>query len=334
LCRFNDCSKKAGDDRDGEEDSIPLLSLSNGGTAGGSGGGGGGGDMGGSLLGSGSGSGAATPGVGEFDDSLESPLGTSFTSSRRHRSIVNSNSSVAKTIDAMLKGAADEEMLQMESETLLLQESGGSTGIEGQVGSSSSSSSSGIPKTPKFVHIIQSSEVSSILNDSQMNTIGSFLSPTDALKSWQLSYSLRQHGANLTTLLACSNKKSASGQRLMVPCIVVIEDSWGYIFGGFVSPCLRDKSSYYGNGECFVFSVVPTPRAYKWTGKNDLFVMSNDKGFAMGGGGDGFAIHLDDELDTGVSNCSATFENPVLSSSEFFKCLNVEVWTLDAGFAV
>ncbi len=54
----------------------------------------------------------------------------------------------------------------------------------------------------------------------------------------------------------------------------------------------------------------------------------------MGGGGEGYAIQLDDELDTGVSNHSDTYGNPVLSSSEFFKCLNVEVWSLDAGFSV
>lgn len=49
----------------------------------------------------------------------------------------------------------------------------------------------------------------------------------------------------------------------------------------------------------------------------------------MGGGNGGYAFQLDDELDTGVSNCSATFSNPILSSNEFFKCLNVEVWTLE-----
>jgi hypothetical protein len=48
----------------------------------------------------------------------------------------------------------------------------------------------------------------------------------------------------------------------------------------------------------------------------------------MGGGGDGFAFQLDNELDTGVSNRSATFDNDQLSSSEFFKCLNSEVWQL------
>ncbi len=48
-----------------------------------------------------------------------------------------------------------------------------------------------------------------------------------------------------------------------------------------------------------MYSVVPTPQVYKWTGANELFTLSNDNCFAMGGGGDGFAIQLDDELDTG-----------------------------------
>jgi hypothetical protein len=41
-----------------------------------------------------------------------------------------------------------------------------------------------------------------------------------------------------------------------------------------------------------VFSVVPTPQVYKWTGNNELFVLSNDKCFAMGGGAEGFAIQV------------------------------------------
>lgn len=181
---------------------------------------------------------------------------------------------------------------------------------------------------------VHASEASSIISQSQMNTIASFLTNTNCAKSWQLNYSLRQHGASMNTLLSLTSKKTRSGQRSLLPCIMVIEDSWGYVFGGFISPNICDKTSYYGNGECFVYSLVPTPQVYKWTGKNELFVLSNGNCFAMGGGGDGYAIQLDDELDTGVSNHSDTFENNVLSSSEFFKCLNIEVWTLDGGFSV
>tara|TARA_B110000090_G_C13192699_1_gene373720 strand:- start:58 stop:249 length:192 start_codon:yes stop_codon:yes gene_type:complete len=57
-------------------------------------------------------------------------------------------------------------------------------------------------------------------------------------------------------------------------------------------------------------------------------VISDNYSFAIGGGGDGFAIQLDEDLDTGVSNRSGTYENEQLSSGEFFKCLNVEVWNL------
>lgn len=88
------------------------------------------------------------------------------------------------------------------------------------------------------------------------------------------------------------------------------------------------RPSYYGNGECFTFSIVPKTTCYKWTGRNDFFVLSTNSMLAMGGGGEGYAFQLDDELDTGISCKSDTFENEMLSSNEYFKCLNVEVWTL------
>ena len=90
------------------------------------------------------------------------------------------------------------------------------------------------------------------------------------------------------------------------------------------------KQSYYGNGESFVFTVTPTIEVYSWTKANSFFVVSNANTLAMGGGSDGFAFQLDDELDTGVSNRSATYNNKQLSSSEFFKCINLEVWTVDS----
>lgn len=40
---------------------------------------------------------------------------------------------------------------------------------------------------------------------------------------------------------------------------------------------------------------------------------------------------LSTKLDNGVSNTCATFGNKRLSSSEFFKTLNVEVWRLDCS---
>jgi hypothetical protein len=99
-----------------------------------------------------------------------------------------------------------------------------------------------------------------------------------------------------------------------------------YIFGGYVAHAIENKQRYYGSGESFVFSLAPILQCYKWTGVNDLFIVSNSQTIAMGGGGDGFSWQLDSELDTGVSAKSDTYGNECLSSNEFFKCLNVEVW--------
>ena len=124
--------------------------------------------------------------------------------------------------------------------------------------------------------------------------------------------------------------RDRSGKPTFSCSVILIEDSWGYIFGVFVAHALENKSDYYGNGESFVFSVAPEIHKYKWTGANTMFIISNSKTLVIGGGGDGFALQLDDELDTGVSNRSATYENQQLSSGEFFRCLNCEVWNLDS----
>jgi hypothetical protein len=180
------------------------------------------------------------------------------------------------------------------------------------------------------------SEASSIMSPAQIEAIVQFLPEAKRTKAWQLGYGLRVHGACLSTLLAVCSRNSISGQRLSLPCVLVIEDSWGYIFGGYISPGLQDKKTYYGNGESFVFTIAPNVQAYRWTERNHLFILSQPQCLAMGGGGEGFALQLDDELDTGVSCRSETFDNPTLSSNEFFKCLNVEVWLLDnvGGYSV
>jgi hypothetical protein len=114
----------------------------------------------------------------------------------------------------------------------------------------------------------------------------------------------------------------------------LIEDSWGYVFGAYLSHSLKVSSEYYGNGENFVFTLLPQPSKHSWTGRNEYFMLSDLRQIIIGGGGSGFAIQLDDELNTGVSNTSDTFMNPILSSNEYFKCLNVEVWAVESAIGV
>ncbi|CAM9632361.1 unnamed protein product, partial [Heterosigma akashiwo] len=127
--------------------------------------------------------------------------------------------------------------------------------------------------------------------------------------------------ASAGTAPACRVLRAVSVSPARASCLIVIEDSWGYVFGGYCGHRLENKQGYYGTGQSFVFGFHPAFRAFGWTGKNDLFAVSNESQLAMGGGG-GFAFSLDGELDNGVSNRSETYGNPRLSSNEFFKCLN------------
>ena len=120
-----------------------------------------------------------------------------------------------------------------------------------------------------------------------------------------------------------------SQSNIQTPCIIIIEDSWGYIFGGFITNAIENKSTYYGTGESFLYTLIPKINKYEWTGNNYLFILSNSNSLAMGGGGSGYGFCIDDELDTGISNNCDTYNNEQLSSSEFFKTLNVEIWYLE-----
>jgi hypothetical protein len=175
------------------------------------------------------------------------------------------------------------------------------------------------------------SDKSLIVTVSQIKELFKFLPKSVDSNVWTLRYSLRRDGTSLETLLSLSVLTDRAGRPVHTSYVIFIEDSWGYVFGGYVAHGLENKNRYYGNGDSFVFSIAPIVSAYKWTGVNDLFIVSNNQSIAMGGGGEGFSWQLDSELDTGVSTKSDTYGNECLSSSEFFKCLNVEVWDIGSS---
>lgn len=93
---------------------------------------------------------------------------------------------------------------------------------------------------------------------------------------WKLLYSLAQHGASLHTLLRNVRGKS--------PTLVVVETTRGDVFGGFAAVPWTKGSSYYGNGESFVFTCQPRFERFPWTHKNSMFMLSTDQSIGMGGG--------------------------------------------------
>ncbi|KAF9913784.1 oxidation resistance protein 1 [Lobosporangium transversale] len=65
---------------------------------------------------------------------------------------------------------------------------------------------------------------------------------------WNLVYSSDQHGISMTTLFHRCRGKG--------PMVMAIKDSTGCVFGAFITEELKPNLSYYGTGECFLWSVT------------------------------------------------------------------------------
>lgn len=75
------------------------------------------------------------------------------------------------------------------------------------------------------------SEKSSIVTISQVKEIIQWLPKSVANNAWTLSYSLRRDGASLESLMALCAVTDRGGRPVHSSYILLIEDSWGYIFG-------------------------------------------------------------------------------------------------------
>ncbi|KAF1934688.1 oxidation resistance protein 1 [Clathrospora elynae] len=77
---------------------------------------------------------------------------------------------------------------------------------------------------------------------------------------WSLAYSLEQNGVSLGTLY----KKSDDYRGKRGGFVLVVKDDGGGVFGAYLSDALHPSTSFYGNGECFLW------RAQILTGLPDL----------------------------------------------------------------
>jgi TLD len=66
---------------------------------------------------------------------------------------------------------------------------------------------------------------------------------------------------------------------------LVVKDSKDNVFGGFLSHSLRNHKTFYGTGECLVFSYWGEDlKVYQSSMENNYFIFSNETGFGMGSG--------------------------------------------------
>ncbi|XP_060110505.1 MTOR-associated protein MEAK7 [Heteronotia binoei] len=175
---------------------------------------------------------------------------------------------------------------------------------------------------------VQSSAFVSLLDIPSVTYLNSHL-PAEVRHRWRLLFASRLHGESFTQLLGHLVNKG--------PCLLVLRDSDGYVFGGFASCSWEAKPQFQGDSRCFLFSVSPSLSVFTCTGYNDHFMYLNHRqqtmpnGLGMGGQHDYFGLWIDSDYGKGHSKAKPrciTYNSPQLSAQEDFMLDALEVWAV------
>lgn len=187
-----------------------------------------------------------------------------------------------------------------------------------------------------------------IPSEDAWNVLWAAFPPRFRIKPLHLNFSTDVDGYNLNTLFRLCDEEC--------PTLLLIETANKDRFGAFLThpwtERYRQSGRYFGNGDSFIFSLAPKVVVYPWVGLADgadssddddaaagpaanaetkavptLFMFANDSTIAVGGGGGGHAIQLDQNLREGCSYPSDTYGNPgLLQEGDMFTCTRLEVW--------
>ncbi|KAJ7311874.1 hypothetical protein JRQ81_006189 [Phrynocephalus forsythii] len=154
--------------------------------------------------------------------------------------------------------------------------------------------------------------------------------PAELQRVWRLLFSSRLHGESFTQL--CSHIVNQG------PCVLVLKDTDGYVFGGFPpAPGRLSRSSKASNNACFLFSIFPSLAVFTYTGYNDHYMYLNHgqqtmpNGLGMGGQHEYFGLWVDSNYGKGHSKAKprcTTYNSPQLSAKENFTLDTLEVWAV------
>lgn len=82
-------------------------------------------------------------------------------------------------------------------------------------------------------------------------------------KDWELLFSINRDGVSVGTFYERSRNWSKT--------LLVVQDTNGWVFGGFCNETWRVSTKFYGTGENFLFTFKDGNKAivYNWSGEND-----------------------------------------------------------------
>ncbi|XP_013001308.1 MTOR-associated protein MEAK7 isoform X2 [Cavia porcellus] len=146
---------------------------------------------------------------------------------------------------------------------------------------------------------------------------------------WRLLFASRLHGQSFSQLCGRITHRG--------PCLALLEDRDGHVFGGFASRSWEVKPQFQGDNRCFLFSITPSMAVYMPTGYNDHYMYLNQgqqtipNGLGMGGQHGYFGLWVDADFGNGHSKAKptcTTYSSPQLSAEENFRFEKMEVWAV------
>ncbi|XP_058901521.1 MTOR-associated protein MEAK7 [Kogia breviceps] len=174
----------------------------------------------------------------------------------------------------------------------------------------------------------QEREFASVLDVLSVIYINSQL-PRTQRHHWRLLFSSELHGRSFAQL--CGRIVHGG------PCVLLLEDHDGHVFGGFASCSWEVKPQFQGDDRCFLFSISPSMAVYTCTGYNDHYMYLNQgqqtipNGLGMGGQHNYFGLWIDVDFGKGHSKAKprcTTYNSPQLSAQEDFRFEKMEVWAV------
>ncbi|XP_013363432.1 PREDICTED: TLD domain-containing protein 1 isoform X5 [Chinchilla lanigera] len=171
-------------------------------------------------------------------------------------------------------------------------------------------------------------ELESLLDVLTVIFLSSHLTP-EQRQRWRLLFASHLHGQSFSQLCGRVTHRG--------PCLALLEDRGGHVFGGFSSCSWEVKPQFQGDSKCFLFSITPSMAVYTPTGYNDHYMYLNHgqqtipNGLGMGGQHGYFGLWVDADFGNGHSKAKptcTTYNSPQLSAEENFRFEKMEVWAV------
>ena len=180
---------------------------------------------------------------------------------------------------------------------------------------------------------------SNILSPQQIALLWRWLPTRYQILELQLIYSTNIHGCRLMTLMDKIEFYQAT--------IIVVQTLTNSVFGAFCSQPWSNRVSssrrpaYFGNGETFLFELLPNTEKYEWVGKSkngqttanqEMFLYADHEKLIVGGGHEkGIGLVINSDLISGRTAVSDTFENRILGSEQEFEIAVLEVFSFNSS---